>query len=211
MKRLWKWQNPINLARAIVDIATGEINDEVPNERYKSGEAWAKASTPEERHALARKGAEAHWKQERVTRVLAMTRLTGVVMALVMSAVNVAAQPLDCLPRCVEADLRGADLQGVNLQGANLQGAYLQGANLEGANLSGADLRRADLQGANLRAASLSDANLRHAILHGADMFDADLRGADLVRAGLMGGHRAKRRRARCYLSKRENERHRAN
>lgn len=58
------------LAKSIVDIATGEIDDKEPElsaKRRKAGQkgskARAKALTPEERSKIARLAAQARWKK----------------------------------------------------------------------------------------------------------------------------------------------------
>ena len=58
------------LAKAIVDIATGEVDDKEPElsvKRRKAGQkgskARAKALTPEERSEIARHAAQARWKK----------------------------------------------------------------------------------------------------------------------------------------------------
>lgn len=56
------------LAKAVVDLATGEVEDKVPIQSarkggLKGGRARAKALTPEQRAAIARTAAEARWKK----------------------------------------------------------------------------------------------------------------------------------------------------
>ena len=55
------------LAKRIVDIATGQVSDDAPPPkepvpaRARSGHARAANLTPEQRSEIARKGAEARW------------------------------------------------------------------------------------------------------------------------------------------------------
>lgn len=63
-------RDPNQLAKMIVDIATGEEENEKPQEKdlaavalgKKGGAARAKSLTPEERKAIAEKAAESRWK-----------------------------------------------------------------------------------------------------------------------------------------------------
>ena len=70
-------RDPNQLAKLIVDIATGEVEDAPPDEGknpaavelgrkggLKGGKARAAKMTPEERSAAAKKAAEARWKDE---------------------------------------------------------------------------------------------------------------------------------------------------
>ncbi|HEY4896660.1 MAG TPA: hypothetical protein VII01_11275 [Solirubrobacteraceae bacterium] len=67
-------RDPNQLGKLIVDIATGEVEDEQPDEGknpaavalgrkggLKGGKARAAGMTPEERKAAARKAAQARW------------------------------------------------------------------------------------------------------------------------------------------------------
>jgi len=68
-------RDPNQLAKLIVDIATGEIEDSTselkrkPSAKRKSGvkggQARAKRLTPEQRIDIARIGAEARWKKSK--------------------------------------------------------------------------------------------------------------------------------------------------
>lgn len=51
------------LAKRVIDVATGQASDDVPEPtgRAIGGRARAASMTPEERSALAKKGAEARW------------------------------------------------------------------------------------------------------------------------------------------------------
>ena len=58
------------LAKLIVDVATGEVNDAAPEKAegqrkggLKGGPARAKALSPSQRQEIARKAAAARWKQ----------------------------------------------------------------------------------------------------------------------------------------------------
>jgi hypothetical protein len=67
-------RDPNQLAKLIVDIATGEAKDTAseskrhPSKRrvggLKGGKARAKKLTPSRRSAIARKAAQTRWKQE---------------------------------------------------------------------------------------------------------------------------------------------------
>lgn len=53
------------LGKLVVDIATGDVQDEEPkSERAKGGHARAAAMTPERRKEIAAKGAQARWKRK---------------------------------------------------------------------------------------------------------------------------------------------------
>lgn len=56
------------LAKRIVDITTGQVDDDEPDEvdesARKRGKARAAALTPEERSSIARKAARARWNKE---------------------------------------------------------------------------------------------------------------------------------------------------
>ena len=60
------------LAKFIVDVATGEEEDQEPTEKaegqrrggLKGGKARARALTPEQRSEIARLAAEARWKKD---------------------------------------------------------------------------------------------------------------------------------------------------
>lgn len=61
-------RDPNQLAKGIVDLATGATEDEAPDENApgraggrKGGKARAEKLTPEERSAIARKAAAARW------------------------------------------------------------------------------------------------------------------------------------------------------
>jgi hypothetical protein len=61
-------RDPAQLAKLIVDIATGEVEDKRPLESarkrgLKGGKARAQALTPEQRADIARVAAEARWKK----------------------------------------------------------------------------------------------------------------------------------------------------
>jgi hypothetical protein len=66
-------RDPIQLAKLIGDIATGQVEDGVPTETpkvqrarkggAKGGPARAAALTPEQRAEIARVAAEARWKR----------------------------------------------------------------------------------------------------------------------------------------------------
>ena len=56
-------RDPNQLAKLIVDIATGQATDEQPEPtgRQRSGLARAASMTPEQRSEIARKAARARW------------------------------------------------------------------------------------------------------------------------------------------------------
>lgn len=67
-------RDPNQLAKLIVDIATGEIDDKISDEKkdpcargraggLKGGKARAKKLTPEQKADIARIAAEARWKK----------------------------------------------------------------------------------------------------------------------------------------------------
>lgn len=70
-KRLPRPRDPAQLAKLIVDIATGEIEDRVDDGRdsaaaalgRKGGEARAAGMTPERRAEIARKAAAKRWQK----------------------------------------------------------------------------------------------------------------------------------------------------
>lgn len=77
-KRLKRPRDPIERAKLIGDIATGEVEDKEPDEGKnpaavalgrlggkKGGKARAAKLTPEERSKIARLAAEARWKKSR--------------------------------------------------------------------------------------------------------------------------------------------------
>jgi hypothetical protein len=66
-------RDPNQLGKLIVDIATGEAEDNDPNAGKdpaavemgkKGGASRAKSLTPEERKAIAKKAAESRWKSK---------------------------------------------------------------------------------------------------------------------------------------------------
>lgn len=70
-------RDPNQLAKMIVDIATGEIEDDLPSTGkdpaavalgrkggLKGGKARAESLTPEQRKAIAKKAAETRWKKD---------------------------------------------------------------------------------------------------------------------------------------------------
>lgn len=67
-------RDPNQLAKMIVDIATGGINEEMPEVSVKQqagrlgglkgGEARAKALTPKRRSEIAKKAAQARWSKD---------------------------------------------------------------------------------------------------------------------------------------------------
>jgi hypothetical protein len=66
-------RDPNQLAKAVVDVATGEIEDarlsQTPHGRkggLVGGASRAKALTAEERTAIAKKGANARWRKDQV-------------------------------------------------------------------------------------------------------------------------------------------------
>lgn len=69
VKRLKRPRDPIQLAKLIGDIATGQIEDQAEGvpARAKGGKAGgrarAKALTPKERSEIARAAASARWKK----------------------------------------------------------------------------------------------------------------------------------------------------
>jgi hypothetical protein len=66
-------RDPNQLAKAIIDIATGDVQEPAPRDPgsddharrggLKGGISRAEKLTPEERSAIAKKGAEARWKK----------------------------------------------------------------------------------------------------------------------------------------------------
>lgn len=69
-------KDPNQRAKLIVDIATGEVSDPVPEKNpaavalgklggAKGGKARAKALTAKERSEIAKKGAAARWKKDK--------------------------------------------------------------------------------------------------------------------------------------------------
>ena len=69
MARLKRPRDPAQLAKFIVDVATGEVEDTVgksPNRAKggkKGGRARADSLTPEQRSKIARAAAQARWKK----------------------------------------------------------------------------------------------------------------------------------------------------
>jgi hypothetical protein len=73
IKRLKRPRDPIQLGKLIVDIATGQVEDQAEDKRdpaavelgkrggLKGGKARAKKMTPTERKASAQKAARARW------------------------------------------------------------------------------------------------------------------------------------------------------
>jgi hypothetical protein len=70
-KRLPRPRDPAQLAKLIVDIATGEVEDRIDDGRdsaaaalgRRGGKARAAAMTPERRAEIARKAAIKRWKK----------------------------------------------------------------------------------------------------------------------------------------------------
>lgn len=68
-KRIKRPRDPAQLAKLIMDIATGEVQDSVEDGKdaaaqslgKKGGAARAKAMTPERRAEIAKKAAEKRW------------------------------------------------------------------------------------------------------------------------------------------------------
>ncbi|MDE0034204.1 MAG: histone H1 [Deltaproteobacteria bacterium] len=55
------------LGKLVVDIATGDVQDEEPKSgRTKGGHARAATMTPERRKEIAAKGAQARWAKRKV-------------------------------------------------------------------------------------------------------------------------------------------------
>ena len=79
-KRLKRPRDPAQLAKLMIDIASGEVEDREPTPEeqgkdpaavalgrkggLKGGKARAEALTPEQRHDLAKKAADARWKRD---------------------------------------------------------------------------------------------------------------------------------------------------
>ncbi len=75
-KRLKRPRDPAQLAKLIMDIATGEVKDEVEDKRNpvavdrgkkggaKGGKARADSLTPKRRKAIAQKAAKTRWKKD---------------------------------------------------------------------------------------------------------------------------------------------------
>jgi hypothetical protein len=69
-KRLPRPRDPIQLGKLIVDIATGQIEDRVEDNRdsaavelgKKGGRARAEKLSPEERSTIARRAAQRRWR-----------------------------------------------------------------------------------------------------------------------------------------------------
>ena len=76
------------LAAHIVGVATGEIDDTVPEKAegqrkggLRGGKARARKLTPKERSAIAKKGAGARWQKGRIDQnmpLLALDQLAGI-------------------------------------------------------------------------------------------------------------------------------------
>jgi len=72
-KRLPRPRDPIQLAKLVGDIATGQVDDRVEDGKdaaaaglgRRGGKARAKKLSPEQRSEVARLGAEARWKKSR--------------------------------------------------------------------------------------------------------------------------------------------------
>jgi hypothetical protein len=70
-KRIKRPRDPVQLAKLIGDIATGQAVEQEPSARsqasrlggLKGGKKRAKALTPKERSEIARMAAEARWKK----------------------------------------------------------------------------------------------------------------------------------------------------
>jgi hypothetical protein len=68
-RRLKRPRDPIQLGKLIVDIATGQVEDRVEDDRdsaaaelgRKGGKARAERLTPEERREIAKKAARKRW------------------------------------------------------------------------------------------------------------------------------------------------------
>jgi hypothetical protein len=75
-KRLKRPRDPAQLAKLMIDIASGEVEDRPPTPEEqgkdpaaaslgrKGGKARAKTMSPERRAEIARKAARARWKEE---------------------------------------------------------------------------------------------------------------------------------------------------
>ncbi len=72
-KRIKRPRDPSQLAKLIMDIATGEVEDKTPDDGKdpaavalgkKGGAARAKSLTPDERKAIAKKAAKERWKED---------------------------------------------------------------------------------------------------------------------------------------------------
>ncbi len=70
-KRIKRPKDPAQLAKLILDIATGEVEDKAPDDGRdraaqslgkKGGTARAKSLTPEQRKDIAKKAASKRWK-----------------------------------------------------------------------------------------------------------------------------------------------------
>jgi hypothetical protein len=69
-RRLKRPRDPIQLGKLIVDIATGQVEDQVDDGRdsaaaalgRKGGKARAEKLSPEERSNIARRAAQRRWK-----------------------------------------------------------------------------------------------------------------------------------------------------
>jgi hypothetical protein len=72
-KRLKRPRDPVQLAKLIGDIATGQVEDKTEDKRNqaavglgsKGGKARAKNLTKEQRAEIARKGATARWARSK--------------------------------------------------------------------------------------------------------------------------------------------------
>lgn len=73
MTRPKRPRDPSQLAKFIVDVATGEASDQKPDRsphpgNSEGGKARARNLAPHEREAIARKAASARWKKDRPAR-----------------------------------------------------------------------------------------------------------------------------------------------
>ena len=57
--------NKFEYAFLLPKIATGEVQAEYVDSRYKGGPAWARTLTPERRSEIARKAAQTRWHKNR--------------------------------------------------------------------------------------------------------------------------------------------------
>ena len=73
MKRPKRPRDPAQLAKLMIDIASGEVEDSTPTAKQvragkggsKGGPARARVLTPDQRSEIARAAAEARWKKSR--------------------------------------------------------------------------------------------------------------------------------------------------
>ena len=63
-----RWRDPNQLAHLVVQIATGQVEDDVPkpSPNAAGGKARAEALTPERRSEIAKKAAAARWNRMEV-------------------------------------------------------------------------------------------------------------------------------------------------